>query len=98
MPGKGRRIQAALAEEVAYYGHSITPFILESSHELKVLKVILAIVNSKLISWYGNLKLPNFGKEVFPKLNPQDIKLLPIHKNPLFYESWLIRESNSFKG
>jgi hypothetical protein len=24
------------------------------------------------------LKLPNFGKEIFPKLNPQDIKMLPI--------------------
>lgn len=32
------------------------------------------------MSWYGSIKLPNFGKDVFPKLNPQDIKLLPIYK------------------
>jgi hypothetical protein len=34
--------------------------------------------NSKLISWYGGLVLPNFGKDVFPKLNPKDIKEIPI--------------------
>ena len=38
----------------------------------------MGIANSKLISFYGNIKLPNFGKQIFPKLNPQDIKLLPI--------------------
>jgi adenine-specific DNA-methyltransferase len=32
-----------------------------------------------LISWYGDLILPNFGKDTFPKLNPNDIKQLPIH-------------------
>jgi hypothetical protein len=35
--------------------------------------------NSKLITWYGDLILPNFGKDTFPKLNPNDIKQLPIH-------------------
>jgi len=30
------------------------------------------------LSWYGGLVLPNFGKSIFPKLNPQDIKALPI--------------------
>jgi len=40
----------------------------------------LAIVNSTLVSWYANLKLPNFGKEIFPKLNPNDIKDIPIPK------------------
>ena len=35
-------------------------------------------MNSKILSWYGQFKLPNFGKETFPKLNPQDIKNLPI--------------------
>ena len=34
-------------------------------------------MNSKLLSLYGGLMLPNFGKETFPKLNPQDIKQLP---------------------
>lgn len=80
IPGKSRRIQAAITNEISYYGHSITPFILFDRNDMESLKAILCVVNSSLISWYGNLKLPNFGKEVFPKLNPQDIKLLPIHE------------------
>ena len=38
----------------------------------------MGLANSKLLSWYGKLILPNFGKDIFPKLNPQDIKHLPI--------------------
>ena len=30
------------------------------------------------MSWYGGLTLPNFGKDIFPRLKPQDIKALPI--------------------
>ncbi len=77
VPGKGRRIQASMTEEEFYYGHSISPFkpFPEFSNELEF---ILGIVNSNLLSWYGNLVLPNFGKDVFPKLNPNDIKELPI--------------------
>jgi hypothetical protein len=77
VPGKGKRIQAAIAEEEYYYGHSISPFKPFDQHS-KDLEYILGVVNSKLISWYGNLTLSNFGKEVFPKLNPNDIKELPI--------------------
>jgi hypothetical protein len=32
-----------------------------------------------MMSWYGGKTLPNFGKGVFPKLNPQDILAIPIH-------------------
>lgn len=77
VPGKGRRIQASIADEEYYYGHSISPFKPFDQH-LQDLEYILGVVNSKLISWYGNLTLSNFGKEVFPKLNPNDIKELPI--------------------
>lgn len=59
-----------------------------------MLKKILCIVDSKLMSWYGNLKLPNFGKEVFPKLNPQDIKLLPIHYNIISTKHSFIDKAN----
>jgi len=79
IPGTNKRIQSVFIEETSYYGHSITPFILKERNNVDLLKKILCLTNSKLISWYGNLKLPNFSKEVFPKLNPQDIKLLPIH-------------------
>ncbi len=77
VPGKNKRIQATYVSEVFYYGHSITPFILASNCQIN-LRYLLGISNSKLISWYGGLKLPNFGKDTFPKLNPQDIKQLPI--------------------
>ena len=77
VPGKNKRIQATLVEESLYYGHSITPFKISSNVTLSY-KYILGVVNSKLISFYGGLMLPNFGKEIFPKLNPQDIKQLPI--------------------
>ena len=85
VPGKGKRIQASITNEKAYYGHSITPFIANAELPYN-LNYFLGLANSKLISWYGNLILPNFGKELFPKLNPKDIKEIPIHsfdfKNP----------------
>ncbi|MBI2472794.1 MAG: Eco57I restriction-modification methylase domain-containing protein [Planctomycetes bacterium] len=77
VPGTGKRIQATIAEETYYHGHSITPFKLNNT-KLVDLRYLLGMVNSKLISWYGGLILPNFGKDTFPKLNPQDIKALPI--------------------
>ncbi|MGC9397333.1 MAG: Eco57I restriction-modification methylase domain-containing protein, partial [Anaerolineae bacterium] len=77
VPGKNKRIQATFVEETLYYGHSITPF--KPTQECKMsMKYFLGLVNSYLLSWYGKLILPNFGKDTFPKLNPQDIKQLPI--------------------
>jgi adenine-specific DNA-methyltransferase len=77
VPGKNKRIQSVIAVETLYHGHSITPFISHKNSNFD-LKFFLGISNSKLISWYAGLILPNFGKEVFPKLNPQDIKAIPI--------------------
>ena len=77
VPGKNKRIQAAYVKDIFYHGHSITPFKKHNDINIDI-KYLLGLVNSKLITWYGNLMLPNFGKEIFPKLNPQDIKLLPI--------------------
>jgi Eco57I restriction endonuclease. len=77
VPGKGRRIQAALTDDEYYYGHSISPFKAFENYEVD-LEYFLGVVNSKLISWYGHFTLPNFGKDIFPKLNPNDIKELPI--------------------
>jgi len=78
IPGKGKRIQATYVEQEKYYhGHSVTPFKLFSDNKID-LKYLLGLVNSKLLSWHGGLILPNFGKAVFPKLNPQDINALLI--------------------
>jgi hypothetical protein len=54
-------------------------------HDYEYITFVLPLILSpwaicKLISWYENLTLPNFGKDVFPKLNPNDIKELPIPK------------------
>jgi hypothetical protein len=77
VPGAGKRIQASITSEIFFYGHSITPFLGHASLSYN-LKYLLGLSNSKLISWYGGLVLPNFGKDVFPKLNPKDIKEIPI--------------------
>ena len=78
VPGKSKRIQACFVENDTYFhGHSVTPFKLIDSIKVNIL-FILGIVNSKLLSFYANHKLSNFGKDIFPKLNPQDIKSLPI--------------------
>ncbi|NQE53901.1 hypothetical protein C5S29_09935 [ANME-1 cluster archaeon GoMg3.2] len=78
VPGVGKRIQATFVEERYYHGHSITPFKPDGGNKLSLL-YLLGLSNSKLITWYGDLILPNFGKDTFPKLNPNDIKQLPIH-------------------
>lgn len=78
IPGANKRIQACyVADEIYYHGHSVTPLKLKEFSNISLL-YILALVNSNLLSWYGKMKLPNFGKDIFPKLNPNDIKLLPI--------------------
>jgi adenine-specific DNA-methyltransferase len=77
VPGTGKRIQATLAVETFYHGHSITPFKSFPGIDIDI-KYLSGIVNSKLLSVYGGFVLPNFGKEIFPKLNPQDIKALSV--------------------
>lgn len=78
VPGVNRRIQAVFVETKLYHGHSITPFKpIKNDIPLETL-YLLGVVNSSLLSWFGGIVLPNFGKEVFPKLNPQDIKQIPI--------------------
>ncbi|AND64488.1 restriction endonuclease subunit M [Flavobacterium covae] len=78
IPGQNKRIQAVYTDEKSYYGHSITPFLLNDNN-FKIL-YILSVVNSRLISWYASQKCPNFSKKTFPKLNPKDIKEFPIKK------------------
>ena len=78
VPGSNRRIQATFTEETYYYGHSITPFLLSEEFNRDFIFSLLGLVNSKLLSWYAKFTLSNFSKKTFPKLNPKDIKSLPI--------------------
>ncbi|MCZ8196751.1 MAG: N-6 DNA methylase [Flavobacterium sp.] len=77
IPGQNKKIQASYTDKKYYYGHSITPFILNDIKKFDVL-YLLSIVNSNLLSWYASIKCSNFSKKTFPKLNPKDIKDLPI--------------------
>lgn len=81
IPGGSKRIQAAFTSEKYYYGHSITPFILKNRENTDLLFLILGVVNSKLLSFYASKMISNFSKDTFPKLNPKDIKELPIIRN-----------------
>ena len=94
VPGSGKRIQCVYVDKKYYYGHSITPFKLSDEMDASILYRILAVVNSKLISWYASIKVSNFAKKTFPKLNPKDIRGLPL---PIALENEDIRvlESNS---
>ncbi len=95
IPGKNRRIQATYVTDVYYYGHSITPFILNDNCDEGALKFILCVVNSKLLSTYGSAKLPNFRKHIFPKLNPQDIKLLPVASADSVSKTYLLNKADT---
>lgn len=80
IPGQNKRIQATFTKETYYHGHSITPFVLNKDANESMLFHILGISCSKLISWFAKYKSSNFAKKTFPKLNPKDIKQLPIPK------------------
>lgn len=85
VPGRKKTIQATITEEEYFYGHSISPFKPHLGHE-ESLEYLLGIINSALMSWYGRLEFANFGKDVFPKLNPSDIKLLPINFDGNYFD------------
>ncbi|MBP4142067.1 N-6 DNA methylase [Flavobacterium sp. P4023] len=93
IPGQNKRIQTIFTSEKSYYGHSITPFILNNK-EFDVF-YILSIVNSRLISWYASQKCSNFSKKTFPKLNPKDIKELPIRIITLENQELFVQKANS---
>ena len=83
-PGKGKRIQASIVDSGFFYGHSISLFK-PHPEQIQNLKYTLGIVNSKLMSWIGGLTLPNFSKDIFPKLNSNDIKELFIPKEFIYF-------------
>jgi hypothetical protein len=77
VPGVGKQIQAAIHDCESYTGHAASPVIARDG-KIETLKVVLCLLNSKLLSWYASICSPNFSKDIFPKLNPSDIKDLPL--------------------
>ncbi|MBL8003099.1 MAG: N-6 DNA methylase [Flavobacteriales bacterium] len=78
VPGSNKRIQACAAFDTYYHGHSVTPFVLLDRADENLLLSTLAIVNSALVNWYMSLTSANYSKDKFPKLNPKDIKEIPL--------------------
>lgn len=76
VPGSGKQIQAALHETESYTGHAASP-VISRDGKLETLWFVLAVLNSNTLSWYAGICSPNFSKDIFPKLNPSDIKELP---------------------
>jgi hypothetical protein len=73
------RVIATYTEEEYYYGHSVIPALTLGSPVSG--RSILAIVNSKLLSYYNLKTSPNAQKDSFPKMNPDDVRALPINCN-----------------
>ena len=76
-PRSIKRLRSERTLSTFYHGHSITPFKLHDACDID-LRFLLGVCNSRVTSWFAGLTLSNFGKETFPKLNPQDVKALPI--------------------
>jgi len=78
VPGSQRRIQSQFTDDALYYGHSIIPCLPKPNLLGFSLLFVLCLVNSRLLSFFGRIRIPNFAKATFPKLNPSDVGDLPI--------------------
>ncbi len=60
-----------------YYGHSVIPVLSDRGPSLLFLAAACA---SKLLAFWTRYKAPNVIKGAFPKVNPEDIRRLPIRR------------------
>ncbi|MBM4176874.1 MAG: hypothetical protein FJ213_11995, partial [Ignavibacteria bacterium] len=74
--GKDRRIIAAFYEGELYHSRDVIPIKLEN--ELPHPYYILAILNSRLISWFHLKWNPKAQKGLFPKVLVSDLEKIPI--------------------
>jgi hypothetical protein len=70
------RVIATFTDEEFYFGHSVVPAVVGSSKYDG--QALLAVVNSRLLSYYNLSVSPNAQKDVFPKMNPSDVENLAI--------------------
>jgi hypothetical protein len=99
VPGSHRRIQTQFTDEELYYGHSVIPCLAKSNRLDYSLLFLLCLANSHLLSFFGGIRLPNFAKAAFPKLNPSDVGDLPIRRiaftTPADEREQLVREAKA---
>tara|TARA_R110002096_G_scaffold135456_2_gene287303 strand:- start:218167 stop:221295 length:3129 start_codon:yes stop_codon:yes gene_type:complete len=97
--GNPPRISAAIFDDVLYHDPGIISCLNVSDVSIKFL---LAIINSKLISWYNIKTSPKGKRTTFPKVLIGDIRRLPIKRgirnDVTFIESKVDVISNSNKN
>lgn len=74
--GKDRRIVGAYYDKELYHSRDVIPIKVEN--EAVNPFFILALINSRLLSWYHHKKNPKAQKGLFPKLLVGDLAKLPI--------------------
>lgn len=78
--GASRRIVAAFCAEEVYHSRDIIPVKLNGDAEAMAL---LAVVNSRIMSWWHHLSSPKAKKALFPKVLVSDVKRMPIPRAAL---------------
>ncbi len=73
--GDEKRIVATYYEEELYYSRDVIPIKVDSK---KKAFLILAILNSNLMTWYHHKRNPKSQKTLFPKILVSDLKKLPL--------------------
>ena len=73
--GIDKRIVATYYDEELYYSRDIIPIKVDSKEKAFL---ILAILNSNLITWYHHKRNPKSQKALFPKILVSDLKKIPL--------------------
>jgi hypothetical protein len=79
--GDDRRIVAAYTDQEMYHSRDVIPVKVDDAPVDPL--ALLAVTNSRLMSWWHNLRSPKAKKALFPKLLVSDIKQMPISKSLL---------------
>ena len=73
--GEDKRIVATYYEDELYYSRDVIPIKVDSKDTAFL---ILAIINSNLMTWYHHKRNPKSQKALFPKILVSDLKKLPL--------------------
>lgn len=76
--GRQRRIVGAYIDKELYHSRDVIPVKVESGTDEAYF--LLAIINSRLMSWFHHKRNPKAKKGLFPKVLVSDLKRLPVRK------------------
>jgi hypothetical protein len=83
--GKDRRIIAAYCDYEIYYSRDIIPIKVDFNVYDPL--YLLAILNSKMITWFHHKRSPKSQKALFPKVLVSDLAKIPIRNIDLQNET-----------